>query len=656
MVLVPSPPLRKRRWWLAGLVFAVGPMAEPLPSHAKEYHNEGTLHHRILLEKEADFANGNVLGVSMELPNYYDSPLLDNNNYTNSSSSNSSSSSSSRRMDVTIQGKAYVGLGVPEMAYLYIIDASDSTSSTPPPPQQPQQRQGASSPFSDYYDTSSSSSLSSAASPSPLSSSSSCGTALECEQTFYQHLHAHVQDAGTAQAVAVVEFDDHKAQVTAPWQHPSSPFISQAISTAGSSSSSSSSSLRGQPHTKTSSSATTTKTPCQLALELASKVALDPHNTATTTVIIFASGHDKCSGVIHNQEKEDETVDPLLHLYQRQDVNQVLNRQGHDDDTSVSTVAAALGQATGAMVHAIAVGDHASCDNNNNSHNNHKNDLQEIPQNGGRCWNVPNPHHVLPAITDTLLGTQTELLTMTLQINGGAFMILNHDDHYLSDALPRSGPTEVSFEAVASDLQEGEHEICLRATGRDFLSGFHFTTVKDCQSITIRIGHGDVANDDEDSDSAAADLDATATTAPTTSTTTTTTTKYPPNPVEQDDNDEKKQEQVESPADGSGVGMRDLLMGVALVLLVCSVGGLASMALVVMIRYLYATAASSSSQEPLDGRKEDDRDELPDLEESWCSRYSTLDYGPTEEEGDEYGGGCDGGIPLQQEPRYIAVI
>ena len=83
-------------------------------------------------------------------------------------------------LDVLIEGTAHVGLGTPNVAYIYIIDLSASTADIDGP----------------------------------------CGTVLQCVQDFFSFFHKETIQHGSAELVGVIDYDSH-ATVTAELQHPS---------------------------------------------------------------------------------------------------------------------------------------------------------------------------------------------------------------------------------------------------------------------------------------------------------------------------------------------------------------------------------------------------------------------------------------------------
>ena len=112
-------------------------------------------------------------------------------------------------------------------------------------------------------------------------------------------------------------------------------------------------------------------TNCADALLKAGMLAMHPSNTAGTTIVVFA-GDGLCTDDLGNNITSAEV-----------------------------RMAADLLGATGAIVHSVAVGDLVDCDQGNH--------LIDIPQNGGTCTSVPDPH-TLPKLIDSLIGTTLKSL------------------------------------------------------------------------------------------------------------------------------------------------------------------------------------------------------------------------------------------------------
>lgn len=300
-----------------------------------------------------DLSNGAVIGVDIESPAIKSEVVLGENETA---------------LEVSIKGQAHVGKGTADVGYIYIIDSSGSTGD----------QDGA------------------------------CGTTLDCVQAFFESLHEEVIADGSAEVVAVIDFDDY-ATVTADFQDPLNDDIEYAI-------------LR---------SSSGGGTACTLALEKAALLVLDPKNTAGTTVVVFA-GDGWCNdGEEYGQHSS----------------------QG-DNVTSSADI---LG-ATGAIVHSIAVGDNVDCDEGNDLHN--------IPRNGGKCFSIPEPD-ALPSIIDDLIGTSLEQIEV--KVDGGYYKALSTSE--VTEALPAEGAVAVGFEVSVGNLFEGTHELCVRVTGADSIGG-----------------------------------------------------------------------------------------------------------------------------------------------------------------------------------------
>uniref|UniRef100_A0A7S1UPZ4 VWFA domain-containing protein n=1 Tax=Grammatophora oceanica TaxID=210454 RepID=A0A7S1UPZ4_9STRA len=287
---------------------------------------------------------------------------------------------------VAVNGSASVGLGVPDVAYIFVIDTSLSTDE----------------PDGD------------------------CGTVLDCVQAFFSKLHREANKDGSAELLAVINFDDI-AHPSEGFLHPrkNSRKIEEEIAA-------------GYPGGGTN---------CNDALLATTELVRSPKNTAGTTVVVFA-GDGLC-----NEDYDPTAADEL--------------------------------QRTGAIVHTVAVGDSVDC--NISATTNYdddtvgdymENSLVDITQNGGVCTSVPDPE-TLPHIIDELIGTT--LKAVKFQIDGGNYTHVPAGN--LSDPLPREGATEVAFEMELPRLAAGRHEICVRAAGEDSLGGW--ANIEDCHEFTV---------------------------------------------------------------------------------------------------------------------------------------------------------------------------
>lgn len=308
---------------------------------------------RRLHANQTDLSNGAVLGVDIESPAIKSAVVLGENETA---------------LEVSIKGQAHVGKGIADVGYIYIIDSSGST----------------------------------------LDEDGACGTTLECVQAFFEALNKEVIADGSAEVVAVIDFDDY-ATVTADFQDPQSNDIGYAI------------------HRSSSDGGTA----CTLALEKASLLVLDPKNTAGTTVVVFAG-----DGLCNYGEEYGE------HASQGDNV----------------TGSADILGATGAIVHSIAVGDNVDCVEGN--------DLNSIPRNGGKCFSIPEPD-ALPSIIDDLIGTSLEKIEV--KVDDGYYKEVRASE--VTEELPVEGAVAVGFDATVGNLFEGTHELCVRVTGADSIGG-----------------------------------------------------------------------------------------------------------------------------------------------------------------------------------------
>jgi len=165
----------------------------------------------------------------------------------------------------------------------------------------------------------------------------------------------------------------------------------------------------------------------------------DPANTAETTIVVFA-GDGEC------------TTQPILEAEQ-------------------------LGL-TGAIVHSIAVGDMVNCTKSE------YNDLDDIPQNGGQCFSIPDPN-ALPTIMDDIVPADlygSTLKKIEISVDQAGYEVLGGFD--LTRDLPDEGAVSVQFRKDIRDLPIGSHKICARATGGD--SDGDEAQVQDCLDIVVQ--------------------------------------------------------------------------------------------------------------------------------------------------------------------------
>ena len=165
-------------------------------------------------------------------------------------------------------------------------------------------------------------------------------------------------------------------------------------------------------------------TVCSSALEKATEVINDPENTAETNIVVFASD-GYCNGGYNLTEYAD------------------------------------LLGATGAIVHSVAVGDAVDC-NQTSYGSSYDRYLSEIPRNGGQCIDLETPEDHTDVVENI---TGSWLQSLEVRVDQAGFVKL--DKGQTSKELPQEGVVSVSFRKDVEGLQEGKHEICVRATGRD---------------------------------------------------------------------------------------------------------------------------------------------------------------------------------------------
>lgn len=137
---------------------------------------------------------------------------------------------------------------------------------------------------------------------------------------------------------------------------------------------------------------------------------------------------------------------------------------------NVAAAANTLGL-TGAVVNAIAVGSASNCTTNGGTGT-----LNQIPKNGGHCFEVADPGN-LPDIIDNLIGSS--LNSLDISVDGGAPQPITNT----SLPLPQDGAVTVSYTTSADDLAPGDHTICVTAHGSD--SQGNIGQVTQCETIHL---------------------------------------------------------------------------------------------------------------------------------------------------------------------------
>lgn len=138
----------------------------------------------------------------------------------------------------------------------------------------------------------------------------------------------------------------------------------------------------------------------------------------------------------------------------------------------VGPVANALG-ATGAIVYSIAVGTGSDCSTNGG-----RGSLNQIPQNGGQCFEVVDPGN-LPDLIEQIIGTT--LVSLEIEVDGGGATTIPNSD--ISLPLPQAGPVSVDYTTTVTGLGPGDHEICVTANGEDAQGGT--ASVTQCETIHL---------------------------------------------------------------------------------------------------------------------------------------------------------------------------
>eukprot|EP00547_Thalassionema_nitzschioides_P007954 CAMPEP_0194201124 /NCGR_PEP_ID=MMETSP0156-20130528/1479_1 /TAXON_ID=33649 /ORGANISM="Thalassionema nitzschioides, Strain L26-B" /LENGTH=426 /DNA_ID=CAMNT_0038926239 /DNA_START=36 /DNA_END=1314 /DNA_ORIENTATION=+ len=157
----------------------------------------------------------------------------------------------------------------------------------------------------------------------------------------------------------------------------------------------------------------------------------------------------------------------------------IFSGDGMCDDDAQSALASVENK--GAIVHTIAVGDNINCTGNTlDSFTYYQYSgvtLGNLTTSEGRCFDIPDPNNATEVVQQITLAT---LSGFEIKIDGEDYKDIPFVD--LSDELPQDHPKVVTYAATLS-LEEGEHNICFRATGQD-VSGK--VPIEDCRRVSIQ--------------------------------------------------------------------------------------------------------------------------------------------------------------------------
>jgi hypothetical protein len=140
---------------------------------------------------------------------------------------------------------------------------------------------------------------------------------------------------------------------------------------------------------------------------------------------------------------------------------------------SIAAAVAAL-QASGAVVHSVAIGENSSCTSDPEGFGS----LEDMNVNGGQCFEVGDPGN-LPDIIPSLIGSTLE--SLQIGVDGGAPQTIPNAD--ISLPLPQPGAVTVSYTTTVAGLGPGDHTLCVTANGSDVTGGTASTTR--CETIHL---------------------------------------------------------------------------------------------------------------------------------------------------------------------------
>ncbi|HEX2054221.1 MAG TPA: VWA domain-containing protein [Actinomycetota bacterium] len=128
---------------------------------------------------------------------------------------------------------------------------------------------------------------------------------------------------------------------------------------------------------------------------------------------------------------------------------------------------------TGATFFTFAIGSGSSCTDTGGG----RGSLQQIAEaTGGTCTVVANVGS-LPDVVPGIIASQLTRLTMT--VDSGAPVDISGS---ANPSLPVEGPASVTFQTTLNNLQPGNHQVCVTATGTD---GGGEGSVTDCHNFVV---------------------------------------------------------------------------------------------------------------------------------------------------------------------------
>jgi hypothetical protein len=127
---------------------------------------------------------------------------------------------------------------------------------------------------------------------------------------------------------------------------------------------------------------------------------------------------------------------------------------------------------SGAVIHSFAVGDMSTCTGGSAG------TLDEMASaTGGECHQVTVPSD-LPDLLPEFVGSMLE--SLEIEVDGGGSTAIGNDE--IDPDLPQEGPVSVDYSTTVSDLEPGNHVICVTATGSDVSGPVEATA---CETIHV---------------------------------------------------------------------------------------------------------------------------------------------------------------------------
>ena len=125
------------------------------------------------------------------------------------------------------------------------------------------------------------------------------------------------------------------------------------------------------------------------------------------------------------------------------------------------------------VVNSIAIGSGSDCTTSGGTGT-----LNQVAQNGGICYQVPDPGN-LPGIIQNLIGSTLE--SLEIEVDAGGQQSIGNAD--ITPDLPQPGAANVVYTTAVLDLDPNDHMVCVTANGSDVTGGVGEVT--QCETIHL---------------------------------------------------------------------------------------------------------------------------------------------------------------------------